>query len=251
MVKYNNPPIIESVCEIKFTEDTPWDMTVPGLIFEGIRERYPEKGQRTTQEISISALDKDKGKSLPQLKRQDFAIFLTDDKRSQILVGPRTLLVSRLKPYSTWEDFKSQIGYAFEKLSGKVELKEIQRIGLRYINKIEIKTEDGSVNLDKFFEFRPFCGPQLPQLHGNFIVGCVFPFSQERDLCRVELTSAVSEREDSMAFILSIDYFLNIPRSVPVGETMNWVENAYSEVKKIFEGCISPPLREKLQEVNE
>lgn len=251
MVIYNNPPIIESICEIKFTEDTPWDMTVPGLIFEDIKAQYPEKEQRTTQEISISTLGKDQGKSLPQLKRQDFAIFLTVDKKSQIHVGPRTLLVSRLKPYPTWDDFKSQIDYAFEKLSGRVDLRGTQRIGLRYINKIEIPTETNSVNLERYFEFRPFCGAKLPQLHGNFIVGCVFPFSQERDLCRVELTSAVSEREDSMAFILSIDYFLNRPRSVPVRETMNWVENAYGEIKRLFEGCILPPLREIFQEVRE
>jgi len=249
MVRYNNSPIIESVCEIKFTEDTPWDITVPGLIFEDIKTQYPEKKQRTTHEISVSQMDKDNSKSLPLLKRQDAAIFLTGDEKSQIQVGPRTLLVSRLKPYSNWEDFKSQISYAFEKLSGRVELKGIQRIGLRYINKIEIQTGNGNVNLDRFFEFRPFCGAQLPQLHGTFIVGCVFPFSQEQDSCRVELTSAVSEREDSMAFILSIDYFLNKPRSIPVSETMNWAENAHGEVKRLFEGCISLPLREIFQEV--
>ena len=46
MVEYNNSPIIESICEFRFTEDTSWDITVPGLIFEDVRKEY----WRTTDE---------------------------------------------------------------------------------------------------------------------------------------------------------------------------------------------------------
>lgn len=251
MVNYKSPPIIESVCEIKFTDDTNWDITVPGLIFEDIRTDYPQKEQRTKQEINISMSETHPPKTRSQIKRQDYAVFLTNDKKSSIQVGPRVLLINRFRPYQSWSGFKSQIDYAYQKLSNRVELAGVQRIGLRYINKIEILMEDNKVLLDKYFEFKPFCGERLPQTHLNFIVGCVFPYFDGRDLCRVDLTSAVPENEDSMAFLLSLDYFLANPRSIPVTTITEWIEAAHEEVERLFEGCILPPLREIFGEVKE
>ena len=251
MVNYNRSPIIESICELKFTEDTNWDITVPGLIFEDIRSEYPLKEQRITQEIKFPSSETAPIRAQSQIKRQDYAIFLTNDMKSRIQVGPRVLVINRLRPYLTWEDFKSQINHALEKLNARVDLKGIQRIGLRYINKIEIEGENGKVNLDKYFDFRPFCGDRLPQTHGEFIVGCVFSYSDNRDLCRVELTSAVPENEGSLAFILSLDYFLAKQRSIPITQITEWIEGAHRELEKLFEGCILPPLREIFQEIKE
>jgi len=239
------------VCEIRFTDDTEWDITVPGLIFEDIRTQYPQKEQRATQEINISMSSAHVGKSHSQMKRQDFAVFLTDDKKSRIQVGPRILLINQLKPYRAWNDFKSQVSYAFQKLSTKVELAGVQRIGLRYINKIEIQMENNQVLLDKYFEFRPFCGERLPQTHGEFIVGCVFPYSDDRDLCRIELSSAMPENKGSLAFLLSLDYFLAKPRSISVTQAIDWIEDAHGNIENLFEGCILPPLREIFGEVKE
>jgi uncharacterized protein (TIGR04255 family) len=251
MPKYNNPPIIESVCEIRFSDDTNWDITVPGLIFEDIRNEYPQKEQRTTQEINISMSGIAFPRTRSQIKRQDYAVFLTDDKKSRIQVGPRILLINQLKPYSAWNDFKSQVNYAFQKLSVRVELAGVQRIGLRYINKIEIPMENNKVTLEEYFEFRPFCGERLPQTHGEFIVGCVFPYSGGRDLCRIEFTSAMPENEGSLAFLLSLDYFLAKPRSIPVTQSIDWIEEAHGNIENLFEGCILPPLREIFGEVKE
>jgi uncharacterized protein (TIGR04255 family) len=251
MPKYNNSPIIESVCEFKFTDDTNWDITVPGLIFEDVKTKYSQKEQRSTQEVSISVPNNSSDKSRSQISRFDFAVFSTDDKKSIIQVGPRILLTSRLKPYCTWDDFKSQINYAFLKLNDRVELKGIQRIGLRYVNMIEIPVDQKKVDLEKYFDFRPSCGPRLPQSHGRFVVGCLFPFSDNRDLCNVELRDAAPKNDDSMAFILSIDYFLAKPRSIPVTQSIEWVEEAHDKVETLFEGCILPPLKEIFQEVKE
>lgn len=251
MIKYNKSPIIESICELKFTEDTNWDITVPGLIFGDIRSEYPLKEQRTTPEVKFSSSGTVFREAQSQIKVHESVIFLTKDKKSRIQVGPRLLVINRLRPYLTWDDFKSQIDQALEKLKARVDINGIQRIGLRYINKIEIPVEDNRVDLDKYFDFRPFCGDRLPQTHGEFIVGCVFSYSDNRDLCRVEFTSAVPENEGSLAFILSLDYFLAKPRSISLTQIIEWIDGAHDELEKLFEGCILPPLREIFQEIEE
>jgi uncharacterized protein (TIGR04255 family) len=176
-------------------------------------------------------------------------VFYKEGKKSLIQIGPRKLLTSRLKPYQTWDDFYSQINYAFEKLEGRVELKGIQRIGLRYINMINIPMKNGMVEEDEYFDFRPHYGSKLPQLHADFAVGTLFQFNNGRDLCRLEIKTAMPEIKDSLSFLLSIDYFMAEPRSVPADRSMKWVDDAHTEIESLFEGCILPPLREIFGEV--
>ncbi|MCX6670189.1 MAG: TIGR04255 family protein [Methanothrix sp.] len=241
MVKYNNTPIIEAVCEFRFSSDTNWDLTTPGIMYGEIHEEFPHIEQHALQDINLLQDASVKG---TRINTTILARFLSEDKKKLIQVGPRILSINRLKPYHSWSDFKSQINYAFQKLNERVELKGVQRIGLRYVNKIEIPTEQGKVDLEKYFDFRPFCGPNLPQSHANFIAGCLFTYSDERDRCQVQLTDATPEIENALAFLLSIDYFLAKPQSIPITQSMDWIEEAHGVVENLFEGCILPPLRE-------
>lgn len=243
-IKYNNPKIMEAVCEFKFADDTKWDITIPGLIYEDVRAEFPKKTQRTQQEINISTAQGSSGKMQSQIRKSEIASFLTNNEKTLINIGPRTLSVNQMKPYLTWADFKSHIEYAFAALNKRVEISSIQRIGLRYINKIDIPGRE--VDLDNYFEFRPFLGPNLPQSHNNFILGCAFSFIDERDICKVQLRDVVPEDETTLAFLLDIDYYLAKPQSIAPNQSLNWVEQAHSEVEKIFEGCISESLREIL-----
>jgi len=244
MTKYNNPPIIEAVCEFKFAEDTNWDMTIPGILFGEIREEFPHKEQHLIQEINVLT------KSAPaktQIRKIELARFLNDNRTTLIQIGPRILSINQLKPYNTWSNFKSYIEYAFNKLNQTIELTAIQRIGLRYVNKIEIPVK--GIDLANYFEFRPSFGGNLQRNYNSFILGCIFPFHGDQDSCKVELTGAVPESDDASGFMLDIDYSLVKPQSIPIIQSLEWVDRAHEEVEKVFEGCISSALRELFSEV--
>lgn len=36
-IKYGNPPIVEVVAEFRFIPSEPWDLTVPGLVYDHLR----------------------------------------------------------------------------------------------------------------------------------------------------------------------------------------------------------------------
>jgi len=119
------------------------------------------------------------------------------------------------------------------------------RIGLRYINKIEIPEV---INLETYFDFRPFLGRNLPQDIVNFMVGCMFPFDEGRNLCKVALQKVAPDTHGHNAFILDLDYFLTQPKAITSKEVLNWIENAHNKIEKIFEGCIKDPLRDIFEE---
>jgi len=244
MAKYNNSPIIEAVCEFKFGKDTNWDMTVPGIIYNEIQKEFPHKEQHANQNINLPTEDTP-GEA--HINIINMARFLSKDKKTIIQVGQNTLSINRLQPYVNWSEFSSLIQYAFNILSRKVVLNSIQRVGLRYINRIEIPQK--SVILDDYFKFRPFFGDELQRNYSGFMVGCMFPFFGGRDSCKVELTNVVPENKDASAFMLDIDYSLIKPQGIRVEQSLEWVDKAHEEVEKIFEGCISNQLKDLFEEV--
>ena len=238
---YTNPPVIEVVCEFRFTPDTEWDATVPGLMYSDIKDKFPKKDQRITQNIEIPSHNHEmKEVKVQQSKR---VVFLTEDGKTQIQIAPRLLAINRLKPYTTWGDFKDNIEHALENLTNNVDIKGLQRIGLRYINQIEIPLKD--VELEEYFEFRPELGRELSTTTlMEFMVGCVQPYADRRDHCRIQLRSAIPTNPNSVAFILDMDYFLAKPRAIGSAQALSWVDDAHQTIERIFEGCIKEPLRD-------
>ncbi|HLG29087.1 MAG TPA: TIGR04255 family protein, partial [Candidatus Brocadiales bacterium] len=244
--KYADSPIIEVVCDFWLPpDDSKWDLTISGLIYEKVREKFPNKEQRIVQDLSISQTSPQGIKQ--EVRTSERIHFISEKKNNFVQVGTNLLAINCLKPYPTWDEFKPNIEYAYKALTRTIDIKRFQRIGLRYINKIEIPNK--AIDLGEFFEFRPFMGQHLPQNTTDFIVGCLFSFYDGRDSCRVQLTNAVPEKPDNLGFLLDLDYFLAKTEEVSLEKALEWVEDAHREVEKIFEGCITDRLREIFQEV--
>jgi uncharacterized protein (TIGR04255 family) len=242
---YVNPPIIEAVCEFRLTPDSKWDLSIPGLIYEKVRKDFPNKEQRHFfQELEIVQSPQGLQQRIGMDER---ILFLTNDRKMFLQVGSNLLAVNCLKPYAKWSGFKPRIENAFNMLKDTVDVKGLQRIGLRYINRIEIPTQ--LVKLEDYFEFHPFLGKRLPQNMSGFSLRCLLPFFGGRDVCTVQLINAVPEKKDSSAFILDLDYFLNQPQAISVNQTLDWIEKAHQQIEEVFEGCITQHLRETFQEV--
>lgn len=243
--KYINDPIVEAVSEFRLPKDCSWDLTVPGLIYEKIGDIFYNKEQRITQNVEITQSDK---VIQQQVTSQELAQFLNDNKKIFVQVGTRLITINCLAPYPSWEKYMPHIINVFKALNETVKIDKLERIGLRYINKININMK--SVDLDHFFEFRPFLGEKLPQNLANFRLETVFRYCDQRDSCRVVMANTVAEDLESTSFILDLDYFLSKPRTVNSDDAIDWVENAHGKVETIFEGCLTQPLRDIFQEEN-
>lgn len=241
--KYANPPVVEAVCEFRLTPDTSWDMTIPGLVYERLRDEFPNREQRLIQEVELAQGPEG---FQQQIRTSERILFLTEDRKVFVQVGPRLLAINCLKPYPTWENFKPRISKAFESLNEVTDVKGLQRIGLRYINQIVIPAS--LTELKDYFQFHLSLGPELPQNMVNFVAGCEFAYN-DRDLCRVQLMPVASGISEQLTLILDIDYFLAKPRGIEPEQAMEWVEEAHDKVEEIFEGCITDRLREIFGEV--
>jgi uncharacterized protein (TIGR04255 family) len=241
--KYANPPIVEAVCEFRLTPETRWDLTVPGLLYEKLKESFPQKEQRIIQEVELAQGSEGLQQ---QIRTSERIMFFTSDRKMLVQVGTRLLVVNALKPYPHWEGFKPRIEMAWKSLQATIEVHGLERIGLRYINHIELPAQ--GVELSEYFEFYPFVGQRLPQQVVSFIAGVEFSYADGRDHCRVQLTPILGSVGKHL-LMLDLDYFVARPRSVEVAKVIDWIEEAHNRVEEIFEGCITEKLREMFAEV--
>ena len=237
--KYVNPPAAEVICEFRFPEDIPWDMTYPGMLYAHLKDAYPKRDQRYVREVVMLLGPEGLREELLVGER---SIFLAEDEGCAVQVGPRLLSVSCQKPYVHWEAFSERIHGAFERFREVISADAIGTMNLRYVNLIEIP--EAEVTLSDYFAFYPVIPPELPRVPAGFITGCEFSFHDNRDNCRVELTDAVPESTGHNAFLLNIDYFLSEEKSIPIDGVADWLEIAHTHVRDIFEACIKETLRD-------
>lgn len=244
--KYEKPPIQEAVCEFRFADDLAWDMTLPGLLYDKIKDRYPEKKQRL---LSSTELFQEEGTLGQKLTQESRILFYDKEGTRLVQVGDHLLTINALAPYRGWaEDFQPHISSVLESLLEIVKPECFLRAGLRYINMIELPGP--RVELPDYFKFHPSIGPELPQDHISFILGCQFPFEDEKSLCKVLLTSAKAGKVDAQAALLDLDLYMAVPNALLVKEAHSWLNWAHDKVNGIFEGCITDALRKMFKEVH-
>lgn len=235
--KYNNPPIVEALCEFRFTPDTFWDMTVPGLVYEKLKELYPHRSRQILQQIEVDRT----GDSIEQkVTQKELARFMSDDKKSFVQVGQNLLSIHSLPPYPSWKVFFPAIEKTFTALSQIVSPISFERIGLRYINRIHIVSP--TVVLSDYFIYRPEPPRNISKPLDSFLLGSVFKVDGGKNQCRIQLATDNSAA-DASSYILDID-FSSVEKNAASPEgAIAWVSHAHTELESIFENCITDAAR--------
>ena len=152
--RYKNPPIEEALCEFRFAPAPDWDLTIPSKLQAALGDEY--SGKPEEQKIVRVGLHVQEGKPANLEYAKGFAkVQLVAKERTRLVgVGPDTLSVHMLHPYQDtsnyqkggWEEFEPRIEAALEAYRTVIESSCIDRIGVRYINKIVIPL--GSVRIE-------------------------------------------------------------------------------------------------------
>lgn len=239
-VRYDKPPLLEAIFEVRFPQATSWDLAIPGLIYERLKERFPQREAKIAQEMNIVSGPEGFKQEIRTTER---SLFFQSDRKMLVQVGPRVVSVHCLKPYPGWATFKSAIEEIYNALGEVVETKQLEKIALRYINRIEIT--ESKIEPKDYFNLYIYLGEKLPQDMVNFNIECIFPYERERDLCRLQFATLPppTPSQPMFNFLLDIGYFLATPQVIKSEEVLNWVEIAHQRIQDIFEGSITNKLR--------
>lgn len=244
--QYKNPPLVEALCEIEFEPGTPWDSALPGLIYNELRTEFPDRKETQGLEIDISTVGVP---PIKEFKRLGKLQFWKKDKTALVQVAPYLLVVNVLKPYPSWDEFYRLIEDKLKVYQDVTKVERVKRLGLRYINKIEL--EGSPVKFDENFNFRPYIAEGLPQNYQQFITGIKTFFNDKADEMLVELRG--SEKTQSKGFTVRLDlyFYTRVCDLVRTEDTFGWIENAHTELEKTFELIIKEKLKESFEPLDE
>jgi len=133
-MNYNNPTIIEALCEFRFAHSQNWDSTIYGEFWNKIKDKYPNKEER--KQVSLGIQIGPNGQQGPsEINESAHMLFKTSDEKSLVQLQSNLLTVNTLAPYSGWNGFKPKVESAFSDFSSLGNF-PLQRVGLRYINRL-------------------------------------------------------------------------------------------------------------------
>ena len=246
--KYKNVPIVEALCEVHFISG--WDMTTPGIFYEQIKNRFPQRKQTLGLEWNIEV---QKGGQLKQVVRPQAKIqFLPEGKEKPVLIqlAPDILTVSHLKPYESWEAFKETINFIYKAYIKIASPQGIKRIGLRYINVFEFGA--GLPSLSDYFAYFPHIPKNLSGKQERVTMAVVFPFKggDERLLLNLVLKKTPPPATKPSSVILDLDYAAIKAEGISLEAVPSWLDNAHEEIERAFEASITDKTRAILEPLN-
>lgn len=240
--KYKKSPIVEALCEFQFLSDQKWDITYSGIIYEKIKNQFPQKKQ-------ISGFQSDflqkQGRIEHNVKFAPKIQFQRSDKSALIQLSENTISINHFQPYPIWHKFKALILENFNIYCEVVKPTSLRRIGLRYINKVEFNID--SFKLPDYFKFYPIEPDDFKYDRDSFTCRSEYPDKNKINRLIIAVGSIFSQAQNSIAILLDLDYIMSKSDTVTLDDTENWLERAHSIIEKTFESCITDKYRDLIK----
>lgn len=229
---YNKPPLIEAVCDFRFSSSEPWDWTIPGLFYEQIRDSFPNK-----QQINIIETRVDQSESKIVQQSQTKMQFINQDGTTVIHVGPDNLSIHQLPPYNGWEHFKAGVLKYLSVYYKTANLESLVNVILRYVNRIDIPYTE--FELEDYFRILPQAPNPIPQMFPRFLLNVDVPYHVLRSNLRITFGTAIPEGEAKIAYLLDLSMF-SLTSAVPSkDEVSDWLEVAHKHLEDAFDAAFT------------
>jgi uncharacterized protein (TIGR04255 family) len=236
----SRPPLIEALCEFRFDDSSAWDWTIPGLLYEELRGEFPERSEVKSLILKAPSAEN----PLPQaVTAPERVQFRRSDGSMIVQVGPHLLVINHLPQYSSWELFLEKIREVYRRYSHVAGPPRLQRIGLRYINRFDLKANEGVSSIVT----------TCPSLLGA-LSRPVHSFYQRYDLEHdkpkglLVHQSGKREIEGSTALMLDIDFGSTDVAQIESEDNLTrWLNDAHDRVYDAFVASINPDFLKSLR----
>lgn len=243
---YSNSPLFEALCEFQFEPNQPWDWTIPGLVYDRVKKEYPKKKQQNVIEMEARV---EQNELMPSIKKGGVARlqFLREDETALIQIGQNLLVVNQLRPYPTWGKFQEMIKSGLAIYRDVANPKALKRIGLRYINRLEIP--EAEVRIEDYILAVPTIPELIPQVFATWIQRVEIPFEDSNGLMVMQSGLIKHEEPNKVVFLLDLDFIILDVRKIKLENATDWLEKAHDAVEKTFEVCITDKSRALFKEM--
>lgn len=137
---YPNDTIQEALCEFRFQAlpEQSWSLKTPGELFKHLSKKFP--GMEPLKEMEVQlGIDNKTGQTIQRIVESGTKLRFSNDAGTRLVqASPSMFCFNAVKEYPGWETMREEILSNWEIVSNTLNNPEINRIGLRYINRIPL-----------------------------------------------------------------------------------------------------------------
>jgi len=239
---YKQPPITEAVIEFRFA--APVEASDIAKVSADFASLYPLQHPAVDFRVHVNLTSGPQSQDTVQRIETHGSRLSTEDQAQIFLIWPTNFVFSQLSPYPGWNVFFERFQRDWTIWKKALGYRKITRIGMRYINRIDIPVTEGPViQHEDYLNIYPHLPTEFPPLTG-YSVATQFPIPDIRCVITINSLSVPSPLLGHAAFTVDVD--IAREDDPPQNDVSLYALLNQIRVKKneIFEACIKPRARE-------
>ena len=237
---YKRPPITEAV--IGFNFSSPLSKKELSSLSRKLGKLYPNQQIIPNLSFKVGITDINFEKAETSIEKEDTYRLSRENMTQIVVLSKSSFLFSQLAPYQGWDHFFNSFVITWEIKSKAIGYREVSRIGVRYINRIDIPFENELIEYENYLNIYPL----LPKSFGHldaYATQVSMPLSNIG--CQLTINSAVVESPilNHRAFVIDLDIFND--KNIPKIDTdiFNLLKEIRQEKNRLFEESITDNAR--------
>ena len=159
-----------------------------------------------------------------------------------IIIFPKSIVVSQLAPYPGWDTFFERFVRDWKLLKRVLDFQTIQRLGVRYINRIDIPCNTPTIEHEEYLNIYPKVTDKFGSLAEYAVQAKVFMQDLE---CMLTINSAVVPAPilNHASFVVDQDIAreINVPQKDD--DIFALIEKIRVRKNEVFESCVTDRAR--------
>lgn len=239
-VRYNNPPLVEALCEFRFQEMGVPSNIVLGKLYEQIEKEYPTV--ETHRGIDVQA---EEDTTSPSIVMEERTRFVSKDGTRLIQVGPGLLVANQIKLYSDYHSFRNFVKEVMDVYFKVAKPSGLRYIGLRYINRVEIALEQP---LNEVFNIGFIIPKMFENLPNPYHLRMEFPYREGQDSLIIIFETAIPRENSLDAVTLDFEYVIVQPEDMG-DRFLEYMDEAHNRIEEAFHACLTEKTLESFEPI--
>ncbi len=236
---YPRAPITEAVIQLRMTADV--EMKALAKIQHRLKSAYPNSQQLQNVAFSFD----NTGRQINVVQNPQGFRLANDDQTDIVMLTPRDLTAARLPPYPGWEHLRANANTAWKIWKAATPRHPIERIGVRFINRIDIPVADAHLfDIQEYLNFYPSTSPITAAPMLGYLLQVTVPTFDPLSIATITTTTLGTNLiPKHHSLILDID--VSRTADIPIRDDRLWplIDQARVIKNDIFERCITDASR--------
>jgi uncharacterized protein (TIGR04255 family) len=238
---FSNPPIVEAIFHVVVERDNDFNNEALSDYAKYITESFPvfNRMEKRFLKNDISFNINDPGNITSSISDNLEGYFLSSNDNSKVIqANLNDFSFSKLQPYETWEAFYHEASNFWKKYIEITSVERVKRLGLRYLNRIEIPFDEKNVSLQDYVKIFPEVSDDLSMIISGYFMQ-ISLFSEKYKPSKAIVNQTIGGQETSGdSTVIPLIFDIEVFQDVDFVSQDNYIDSIFINNLRLFKNDI-------------